>query len=135
MLDSHEVYKDIARVPEKYRLGTDGQTIKEGDICKVTVGHRSILLSLRGDVNNPECQSIQVDERTRRALSVSIGDQADFQFQRVGWVGQYLWAWRASDPAYRIGARFGLLSLLLGFIGIVLGIVDIVREIVAVCSN
>jgi hypothetical protein len=116
----NDIYKDIARVSEPHRRDAEGAVIPEGSICKISAGGKSILLSLRGDQenNNP---TICLDEITRAVLKVKPNDQADFTFRQVRWLGQFLWAWKASDPAYRIAARLGLLSLILGLIGLVLG--------------
>lgn len=66
-------------------------------------------------------RAIWIDERTRNRLDLKVGEEADFEFQRVGLLGQFLWAWNASDPAYRVAARMALLSVILGAIGFVLG--------------
>jgi len=122
-IDEADVYKDTARVPEKHRLDKN-KPIPEGRICKVTTGKRSILLSLRGkeDHSNP---AIHLDGKTRTALRVTVGEQATFHFRQVSWMGQFLWAWRATDPAYRIAARVGLLSVILGIVGLVLGAIGL----------
>jgi hypothetical protein len=119
-----EVYRDMARVPEADRKEPGGEPIKEGGICCVKVANKAILLSLRGAGNN-STRTIQLDDRTRNALGLNEGDTLDFEFRQVGWLGQFLWAWRASDPAYRIAARFGLISLSLSAFGVVLGVVGI----------
>jgi len=119
-----EVYRDMARVPEMHRIDAKGKPISEGCICYVKAGGRRILLSLRG-VAGASNAAIQIDEKTRNALVLTAGEEADFEFLRVSWLGQFLWAWRASEPAYRIPARLGLLSLVLGLIGLVLGAVSL----------
>jgi hypothetical protein len=121
-----DVYKDMARVLDAYRLDAKGAVIPEGRTCKVYVGSESIFLSLRGhnDHKNP---AIHIDEKTRTALGVQIHDQVDFTFHQVGWWGQFRWAWNASDPAYRIAARLGFVSLILGVIGLLLGIIGILK--------
>jgi hypothetical protein len=43
-----DVYKDIARLPERFRKDFTDEPITEGAICWVTIGHRIALLSLRG---------------------------------------------------------------------------------------
>jgi len=123
-IDEEGVYKDLARIPERHRTDHRGRAIEEGRICKVTAGDRSVLLSLRGqqDHSNP---TIHIDEKTRKALGLTAGKEAEFQLRKVSWLGQFLWAWRATDPAYRIAARLGLLSVVLGGIGLALGIVSI----------
>ena len=43
-----DVYKDMARIPEAFRIDETGQTVPEGTICKVSAGGKSVLLALRG---------------------------------------------------------------------------------------
>lgn len=115
-----DVYKDMARIPEKHRRDEKGKPIPEGRICRVRVGKRGILVSLRGqeEHSNP---AIHLDGKTRAALGVAVGEQVTFHFRQASWLGQFLWAWSATDPAYRIAARVGLLSVILGIVGLVLG--------------
>ena len=116
-----DVYKDVARIPREFRMNESGRAIPEGAICKVRVAERSALLCMRGqdEHNNP---AIHLDERTRSRLGVSVRTTYDFLVEEVGWFGQFTWAWNASDPAYRIAARLGLVSVVLGFVGLILGI-------------
>lgn len=117
----------MARVPETFRIDGKGEAITEGRICRVKAGSRSILLSLRGAGSNSN-PAIHIDEKARKALGLGNGKTVDFEFRQVGWLDQFLWAWDASDPAYRIAARLGLLSLVLGIIGFVLGIVSLAKS-------
>ena len=124
-IDEEGVYKDLARVPEIHRVDHKGRAIAEGRICKVTAGEKNVLLSLRG-LQGYSSPTIQMDEKTRLALGLTSGSEAEFSFREVMWWGQFRWAWRATDPAYRIAARLGLLSLFLGLIGLALGTAGIV---------
>jgi hypothetical protein len=125
ILNSNEVFRDMARVSERYRVDPNTRPIEEGSICKVKVktDKRSIRLALRGDEQDRDL--IQVDDKTRKRLVLTVGTYADFEFRRVTLIGEFLWAWSASDTAYRIAARLSLLSLLLGVIGLGLGIIGI----------
>ena len=67
--------------------------------------------------------AIHLDEKTRQALGLEEGREAEFTVRKVGWPGQFLWAWRAADPAYRIAARLGLLSVLLGLAGFAIAVI------------
>jgi len=124
MQNPDEVYRDIARVPEIHRIDVNRRPIPEGQICKVSTGGNSIRLSLRGNVldSNP---AIQIDERTRKRLHLINVRCANFDFEQVHWPGRFLWMWHASDPAYRMAARFAVISLLLSFFGVVLGFLSI----------
>lgn len=119
-LDASDVYKDMARIPQEHRFDVRGKVVHEGQICRVRVRDRSATLSIRGYSEN-SAAVIRVDERTRARLEVTIGDEADFSLTPVGFPGQFAWAWRASDPAYRIAARLGLISVILGALGFALG--------------
>ena len=123
-IDSEDVYKDMARIPKSYRHDYRGALIPEGRVCKVIVNQKELLLSLRGS-NQYSDAVICIDEKTRNDLELTIGTEADFNFRKVGWWGQFLWAWRASDPIYRIAARVALVSLILGAVGLLLGVVGI----------
>lgn len=126
-IDRADVYKDIARIPENHRVDRRGHPIPEAKICKVTAGGRSVLLSLRGQQGHAN-PTIHLDEKTRRALGLTDGIEAEFRIRKVSLVGQVLWAWRATDPAYRIAARLGLLSVALGFAGILIAIISWVSQ-------
>ena len=118
-----DVYKDIARVPREFRRDISGAEIPEGTICKVTLGHRATYLSVRGqsEHGNP---AIHLDERTRKILGVNEGEFVAVSFRPAWYLGQFMWAWSAADPAYRIATRLGVISVLLGVIGFVLGVVS-----------
>jgi hypothetical protein len=120
-----DIYRDIARVPELYRIDSAGKEIPEGRICKVTVGAKSVLLSLRGQQNHSD-PAIHLDDVTRPKLGVELGTQVCLEFRPVWWLGQFLWAWRATDPGYRIAARVAAISVGLSFLGLIAGFVGIV---------
>jgi hypothetical protein len=120
-----DVYKDVARVPEDFRKDHNGQPIQEGTICWVTAGHRTALLSLRGQ-NEHGNPAIHIDEKTRATLGVTVRDNLAFVFRKAGPWGTFKWAWQASDPAYRIATRLGILSVCLGLLGLALGVIGLV---------
>jgi len=119
-----DVYRDIARIPEPHRKDRRGQTIAEGSVCKLSSSGKSVYVLLRGKGETEEA-AIWMDERTRNKLGVSTGQEVDFDLSTVGWKGQFLWAWSASDPAYRITARLALISVILGCLGFILGVVSL----------
>jgi hypothetical protein len=112
----NDVYKDWARIPERFRVDQRGQPIPEGRICKVWVGKRHVLLSLRGQPEHNN-RAIHLDEKTRIALDVKVNSDRAVRFRQVGPIGQFIWAWQASDPAYRLAARIGLLSIIMSAAG------------------
>ena len=118
---AEDIYRDIIRVPEQYRKDTNSNLIKEGSVCKVIVRSWVVYAILRGisESNYPE---VQIDERLRNKLEVNVDDEIDFVFKISGLWGQFMWAWNASDPAYRISARMCLLSIILGILALILGI-------------
>jgi hypothetical protein len=124
-----DVYRDIGRVSELFRKTKCGKLIPEGKICKVTVKNSCIYLILRGFSGSLDEKKdfILLDERTRRQLNLNVNDKEEFDFLPLGWFDQFRWAWNASDPAYRISARMGLLSVILGFVGILLGTISFFR--------
>jgi hypothetical protein len=120
-----DVYKDMARVPQAFRLDANGKPIYEGTICSVTVGSRTVLLSLRSQIENPGTAAIYIDEKTRNALGVAVHDAKEFTFRPVGWLGVLKWVWQASEPAYRVGARLGIAGFILGIVGLILGVISL----------
>ena len=63
-----------------------------------------------------------MDDKTRTDLGITDKNEYDFQLEELGWLGQFRWAWNASDPAPRIAARIGLVSMLMSLVGIVFGL-------------
>jgi hypothetical protein len=92
---------------------------------RVTVGNRTVLLSLRGQLENPGNAAIYIDEKSRNALGVAIRDVKEFTFRPARWWGVLKWVWQASDPAYRVGARLGIAGFILGIIGLILGVISL----------
>lgn len=115
-----DIYKDIVRIPERFRLDTRGKEVIEGSVCKIVTPGGSSYGLLRGLGNSSE-PVILMDERIRNVLCIGDGDDVEVSIKTVGHWGQFWWAWNASDPAYRVAARLGLLSVVLGFIGVLLG--------------
>ena len=110
---SHDdVYHDRARIAEGHRGG-----VKESTICAISANGRSVLLEVRG-LESDTNEIIRLDDRTRVALGVELGVRYWFAIRPVSWLGQFRWAWNASDPTARIAARLGLLSLFLGIVAL-----------------
>lgn len=116
-----DVYRDIVRIPEQYRLDASGKVLPEGDICRLSISGKITYCIARGTQGSSE-PVIFIDERTRNLLGVRLDEEVDLSIKRVRFPGQFRWAWNASDPAYRIAARLSLLSVFLGFIGLILGL-------------
>lgn len=121
-----DVYRDIVRVPEKYRLSSNGRLIPDGSVCRITTPGGTAFGILRG-LGDSSKQEVHIDERLRNLLGLRLDDEAEFRFEPVGAWGQFLWAWNASDPAYRVAARMSLLSVALGFSGLLLGLLSLNR--------
>lgn len=112
--DKEDVYRDRARIPELFR-----GCVREGRVCKISVGRASALLEVRGiQCDRPV---IEIGELARRALGVQTTQPYAFCIREVWWIGQFRWAWGASDSSARIAARLGLLGVLLGVVGLILG--------------
>jgi|SRR5579864_5115382 len=99
---------------------------RKGTICWVTVENRTALLSVRGQ-NEHRNPAIHIDEKTRATLAVTVGDNVACDFRKAGWWGHFRWAWHASDPAYLIATRLGVISVFLGLVGLALGIISLLR--------
>ena len=118
-IDAEEIYKDFVRIPEEYRGG-----IKEGRVCKLRVGKNKILRSVRGLIGESN-NIIKMDEFTRARLGASNNRELTFTIRETWWIGQFLWAWNATDPTPRIAARLGIVSLALGVLGLMLGVLSL----------
>ena len=94
------------------------------------MGSHTAYALARGSGHSRE-REIRMDERLRNILGVSVGDDVVGDLDRVGPYGQFRWAWCASDPAYRVAARLGLLSVLLGLLGLVLGSLSVLLGLLA----
>lgn len=114
------------RIPEEYRLDNRDRRIPEGSVCKLRTSSASTYVILRGCANEG-VPVVKIDERQRNLLGLKLGEDAHLCLARAGYWGEFLWAWNASDPAYRIAARLGLISALLGILGLALGIVGFLR--------
>ena len=120
-VDAVDVYKDIARIHQTKR-----GNIPEGKICRFWVGKKSRLLAVRGlsdkilgerkQTTVDDFKNILLDEVTRDRLKLTLNETYTFKIRSAGWLGQFWWAWRSSDPGYRIATRLGVISLLLGLI-------------------
>ncbi|MDQ2947338.1 MAG: hypothetical protein M3Y27_15635 [Acidobacteriota bacterium] len=94
-----DTYSDRIRIPEQFRGG-----IKEGRICKITVGSKSVLVEARGLLEEQR-RIVRLDESTRNKLGVDCDQRYDFTLKTVSIIGQCKWAWNAADSAARIAAR------------------------------
>lgn len=121
--DEGDVNRDLVRIHYDDRIG-----LKSGIIClisnKDSLSSSSKYFVLRG-LPRGTPSTIQIDEGAREVLGVSLGRQAVFQIEEAGWWGALQWAWSATDPAYRIAAKLGVLSFGLGCLSVVLAGVSI----------
>jgi hypothetical protein len=90
-----DVYKDMVRIPETYRVDFHQKPIKEGRVCKLSVDGVSHLVVVRGVAGIKSHQfkcfdpCIHMDEVTRNYLKLEFENAYDFKIKRV----QY---WRAT---------------------------------------
>jgi hypothetical protein len=119
--DRDDIYKDIIRIPEPFRKDNRERTIPEGKLCKVRVMNKSVAAILRGYKNSTEA-IIALDEIQRNRLGISVDEDVEIDINVIGIIGEFQWAYRASEPAYRIAGKMGLLSLTLGILGLLLSL-------------
>lgn len=120
-----DIYRDIVRVPQAFRKTTDGRLISDGKVCKLTANGRTCRAIVRGLGDCPD-PVITIDEKLRGSLGVDLGASVEVELKPEGFVGQWCWAWSASDPSYQIAGRLGVLSVVLGAVGLCLGIISLV---------
>jgi len=113
-----DVYKDIVRIPEIYRIDLRGNTIEESTACWIEGALHPSVAVLRGYQisNKPE---IHMDERTRNRLGIQLDEVHDFRFRRAGLWGQLVWAWEASETGYRVASRLAVIGLILGVLAFI----------------
>jgi hypothetical protein len=125
-LYQRDVYRDVARIPERHRTDKSGRRIEEAKLCEVTVGSRTALLFLRGE-DATDSPIIRLDGKTRDRLNLPVGQTADFELKVLDFCGEVRWAWDATEPAYRITARLALASVALGLLGFALAVISMVQ--------
>jgi hypothetical protein len=113
MAAEDDIYKDLARVHR-----ADRGDLPSGQIYRLCANGNRKRLIVRGlqgvDAPNGAHGYIYLDEATRDALGVALESRYQFQITKVGWFGRLCWAWDASDPAYNVAARLGVISFFLG---------------------
>jgi hypothetical protein len=124
-----DTWRDIARIPQDHRKDPRGKRIRRATICKVTVNNKHKLLAIHGALPTAGCPEgdaiMLLDSPTRNDLGVRVGVSYEVELRPVGWLGYWSWAWKASDPAYRVPAQISLISLALGVIGLLLGLLTL----------
>jgi hypothetical protein len=124
---SEDVYKDMVRIHGDNRRDNQGRPVPEGKVCQLTCRTQSAYAIVRGAGDSENKTEIAIDERQRELLGVQPGETCEFRIRKCGPWGEFRWAWRASDPAYRVAARLAVLSVGLGLLGLVLGFLGVVK--------
>lgn len=119
-IESESKYKDTVRVSQAtFRVEPSAAPLlHKNHVYKLTANRRHALVALRGSY----ASGISMDAITRERLRLDQDRSYHFEFREVGFLGQFLWAWSATDPAYRIATRLGAVSLFLGIVGTALGL-------------
>lgn len=108
---------DIIRVHKDYRKTKDGEVIKSGTICKVTVGDsNSVYAVLRGLDTTKNDSVIFIDQTLRESLHITPGKKYEFHFQVANLLGKLSWMWNTTDTGYRVSAQIAIISLILGIL-------------------
>src|ERR1700676_4420224 len=110
----------MVRGNEEHRTDKRGAVIREGSVVRIRVpGRGKAWVVLRG--NPKEELWIRMDDVTRTKLHVDSMETYDFEFKKAVLVGRLLWAWGASEIAYGMATRLGVLGVVLGIIGVGIG--------------
>ena len=109
---STDVYRDIIRVPEEKRKDCEGNKIKEGTVCEVSVHGSRVFAVLRGNIaqkgdNAGRSEAILIDEFLREKLGVNTFEEHQFCFKKASYLEHYVFAWKAADSGYRISMQLG----------------------------
>lgn len=108
-----DVYKDIVRISKR-----DRGSLRAGHIHCFKANGRSSYFVLRGVGNRIGYGKIFMDDAARTKLDLKRGQQFSFEIKEAGFWGELRWAFFATDPAYRVAARLGVLSFALALIAL-----------------
>jgi hypothetical protein len=81
-LAQEEVYLDIVKIAEQYRLRADGSSIEEGSGCSLRCSGREILVVARGSAVTE--RHIFLDERSRNKLGIDLARTYEFEMTTLG---------------------------------------------------
>jgi hypothetical protein len=104
-----DVYKDIIRIRDDCR-----GNLKAGRVHRFTTAHGSGSFILRGSDDTNDIGKILMDDASRNTLNLCPRKEYDFKIREVGFLGELWWACFAVDPTYRVAARLGVISFVLG---------------------
>lgn len=119
--DKDDVYKDIVRIPRSYR-----GDLRYGFVHKFRVGRESSYFILRGAADKHD-NVIMLDAESRKKLRLpsKVSDPVNFEITEANFWGELMWAWKATDPAYRVAAKLGVLSFFLGILSFALALLSL----------
>lgn len=128
-LPDEDGFRDMVRVPHKFRKDTNGKHISRGQVCRISANGKSGYIVVRGydyKKGEPHDPVIFVDSTWRGKLSLKKeeeeGLKCDIKLEPVGTLAEWLWLWRANDPIIRIPAQISLISFFLGLLALALAI-------------
>lgn len=126
-LPQEEVYLDIVRIPEQYRLDPRGVPVEEGSVCCLRCDGRTILVVARGSASTE--RRVFLDERSRTKLGVELARTYDLELSRLGFFGKIGWALQASDVRYSFPAFISVVSVSLGVVSVLLSVLSLILVI------
>jgi hypothetical protein len=132
-LCEEDVYKDMVRIPEVYRLDKNGKTIEESTVCWIRGAPHVSVAVLRGYQKCPVSPEIHMDERTRSRLGVKVDELHEFEFETAGLWGELVWAWKASETGYRVASRLAVIGLILGILAFIPVLCDLIKWLFEHC--
>lgn len=112
-LKGDDVYKDVIRIKNESR-----GDLAEGRVHKFCTKHGCGYFVLRGNEACDGVGQILMDGITRDKLHICRDTKYRFQITEATFWGELRWAWSAVDPAYRVSAKLGVLSFLLGILAL-----------------
>lgn len=124
-ISQQDMYKDIIRINEVHRIDKEGKTIKEGQVCLVRANGKKCRAVLRGYLES-DAPEIRMDDHTRTKLDLKLKTPYEFEFKPATLVGQWLWAWNATEMGYQVSSRLAILGFVMGVLGLLFGIASLV---------
>lgn len=116
---SDDVFSDIVRIPEAYRMSSCGEFIRNGALIRIAHKGHKVFAIVRG----LECLDpvVQMDEFIRERLCIKPGEKVNRGGIRLAKLYEKpFWLLFATNPAVHVSAWLAAISIGLGVLSIIL---------------
>jgi len=123
--DLSDVMDDFARFDNLHRT-FDGKLVRAGRVVVLSTNGKSVRVVARGQTKGVK-DEISLNSETITRLGIKSGQTVKFTISAATLWDEFWWAWSASNPANRVAARLGLVSVGLGMLGAALGVISLLK--------